>query len=1113
VGVPDYTTSQCDTWLNLAKSADADGSSGLSAEEYYTFLSSIEEGENYFDGKPAGSYTDLDFAFKLTHKALACQCSKLGMGDDCCTGSNAEIPISEVMSADMSAAAKEFRADVCNSVAASLGEVATLVPETTPAPETTTITTTPVPETTTTVATTTTTPAPETTTTTTTVPATTTTEATTTAAPTTTEAAPTTTEAATTTTEAATTAAPTTTEAVTTAATTTVTDAAVETSEATTVAETTSEATTAATDAAEETSEATAAAETSEATTASPETSNATTVAPEDTETTKAPDASTKQIEFDIVGSVIDYSSFDYSGLLDGRNDTGVPDFYTAQDVIDNLDNNNVLTHLRNGFVALSNDLVLEMEDVTEEGKKRSLSPMVVTDIACPAGLTYAPEDAYCLNFKCTFDGESMTDEQVAAFSDKLKYSINEAGSLYDAIKTYHSDTLITGVGSPGKGIAYLDEEEPPAVLPPAYTGQLELDITGTVIDYSSFDYSGLLDGRTSGMPDFYNAQKISDNLDSNDVLSHLIKGFGSLSNQLLDELEDVTEEGKKRGLRTKKRELQSLLPVEVTDVVCPADLAYAPKDAYCLNFKLTIDTDSMTDEQVAAFSEKLKWAIDEAGLLYDNVKKEYPETLITGLGNPGKGIDYLDLDEDTNDVANDVSSVESSENEATEDDTGLSTAAIIFIILAVVVIPVAVVAMYSRYRKVENDARLERVREYQDKGDIEAQNGSAVPISILAVPADDDDDSVWSDDRINRKGSEDEIRAEVEKLIKETNAPKNADEMLASYSGREDELLKNLRKMRAMQNTAEQKASNRAEVVALVEATNAPKSADELLASYEGREDELIKNLRKMKAKLDGVDVIRAEVATLVKETNAPKSADEMLASYAGREEDLLQNLRKMKAKQQDADDKAAALAAVRVEVESLVEETNSPKSADELLSSYVGREDQLVKNLQRMKLKMSKEDDDKAAIKAEITALVEATNPGKSAEDMLAAYVGKEEELLKNLQKMKAKQDRASAKQAEAPAAPAAVAPAAVAPAAVAPAAVAPAAVAPAAVAPAALAPAAVNGTEDSIRKEITSLVESTKPGKSAEDLLAAYEGREEELITHLKKLQSSANKSEIV
>lgn len=84
-------------------------------------------------------------------------------------------------------------------------------------------------------------------------------------------------------------------------------------------------------------------------------------------------------------------------------------------------------------------------------------------------------------------------------------------------------------------------------------------------------------------------------------------------------------------------------------------------------------------------------------------------------------------------------------------------------------------------------------------------------------------------------------------------------------YKGREDELLKNLRIMKAKQTTEEEKQAIRAEVEALVAETKSPKSADDLLTAFAGQEQNLIKNLKKLKAKQD-------EIRQLAVETKAPK-------------------------------------------------------------------------------------------------------------------------------------------------------------------------------------------------------------------------------------------------
>jgi hypothetical protein len=97
--------------------------------------------------------------------------------------------------------------------------------------------------------------------------------------------------------------------------------------------------------------------------------------------------------------------------------------------------------------------------------------------------------------------------------------------------------------------------------------------------------------------------------------------------------------------------------------------------------------------------------------------------------------------------------------------------------------------------------------------------------------------------------------------------------------------------------NVSEQtkKEATIAEITWLVSLLSLPKSADQLLQGYPGREEELLENLKKMKARKEA---IIAEVTYLVAVLELSKSADELLASYKGREEGLLENLKKMKAR-----------------------------------------------------------------------------------------------------------------------------------------------------------------------------------------------------------------------
>jgi len=84
-------------------------------------------------------------------------------------------------------------------------------------------------------------------------------------------------------------------------------------------------------------------------------------------------------------------------------------------------------------------------------------------------------------------------------------------------------------------------------------------------------------------------------------------------------------------------------------------------------------------------------------------------------------------------------------------------------------------------------------------------------------------------------------------------------------------------------------------EITRLVSLLGLPKSADQLLQGYPGREEELLENLKKMDARKKA---IMAEITYLVSVLELPKSADQLLAGYEGREEELLENLKKMKAR-----------------------------------------------------------------------------------------------------------------------------------------------------------------------------------------------------------------------
>merc|ERR1719416_172667 len=99
------------------------------------------------------------------------------------------------------------------------------------------------------------------------------------------------------------------------------------------------------------------------------------------------------------------------------------------------------------------------------------------------------------------------------------------------------------------------------------------------------------------------------------------------------------------------------------------------------------------------------------------------------------------------------------------------------------------------------------------------------------------------------------------------------------------------------------------------------------------------------------------------------------------------------------------------RESIRQLVDKTNPGKGAEELLAADEGREDELIKNLEKMKAKEDKKKLNKSeGLKASVRQLVDETNPGKDSEELLAAYEGREDELIKNLEKMKSKQQKSS-------------------------------------------------------------------------------------------------------
>jgi hypothetical protein len=121
-----YTTDQCDEWLSAALTSDTDASSGLSEDEFYNLLSSISTPSyiaEYFS--TFDTFADLPWIVRVVHKTLACNCVRLGEGEDCCEGEDAEIILDGLDSVEIrNDLQNEYRNFVCQQI----GFVAAQIP-------------------------------------------------------------------------------------------------------------------------------------------------------------------------------------------------------------------------------------------------------------------------------------------------------------------------------------------------------------------------------------------------------------------------------------------------------------------------------------------------------------------------------------------------------------------------------------------------------------------------------------------------------------------------------------------------------------------------------------------------------------------------------------------------------------------------------------------------------------------------------------------------------------------------------------------------------------------------------------------------------------------------
>jgi len=182
----------------------------------------------------------------------------------------------------------------------------------------------------------------------------------------------------------------------------------------------------------------------------------------------------------------------------------------------------------------------------------------------------------------------------------------------------------------------------------------IEFNVPGVAYDKSPV---AIDDYYSTGEATFFNAQQVNDNTNNNGILLDFVNGFGDMANVVFSEMYNGNGEKRSMGLPgdiynynnggrklINNRKLQSMEPVEVTNIPCPTTLSYpipTGGENKCLNFHVKIDAGTMSMADATTFENLINSAIDD-GYLYDFVLAESEEeTNISGLGDPGKGFDF----------------------------------------------------------------------------------------------------------------------------------------------------------------------------------------------------------------------------------------------------------------------------------------------------------------------------------------------------------------------------------------------------------------------------------------------------------------------------------------
>jgi len=180
---------------------------------------------------------------------------------------------------------------------------------------------------------------------------------------------------------------------------------------------------------------------------------------------------------------------------------------------------------------------------------------------------------------------------------------------------------------------------------------RFDLVVVGSLVDYSRVDPSSSRFGTDHGLSLYLGRHRGDSPLyDMRDaILSHIVSCIGYLAAEGAGGGEEVAlAEGKRGRLLRRRRDdgadglFRRALregdgTISVTDVPCPSGLSYAPPGGYCVRYVFELVA---SNADFVRYMDGLEAEVDGGGL-YRCVRREYPDTPVRGLGEPGDGVDY----------------------------------------------------------------------------------------------------------------------------------------------------------------------------------------------------------------------------------------------------------------------------------------------------------------------------------------------------------------------------------------------------------------------------------------------------------------------------------------